>query len=142
MALQSIIKHSPELAYAVIRCDALRVINACLEEFDQCLKENAALCLSSIARHGEDLSQLIIDSGSLPLLIICLQEPDINLRRAAACVLGDIAKHSISLAQNVVDVSGIWNLVKQTTETCPKLQVKLSIFQSFLRNKPLPHLPK
>lgn len=121
--MQSIIKHSPELAYAVIRCDTLPVINACLEEFDQCVKENAALCLGGIAKHGEDLSQLIIDSGSLPLLIICLQEPDINLRRAAAGVLGDIAKHSINLAQSVVDVSAIWNLVKQTTENCPKLQV-------------------
>lgn len=139
MALQSIVKHSPELAYAIIRCETLPVINACLEEFDQLVKENAATCLGCIARQSEELSQAIIDSGSLPLLIACLQEPDINLRRASASALGDIAKHSINLAQNVVDASGIWNLVKQTTESCCKLQVALNAYLIFFRNRLLPH---
>ena len=87
------------------------------------MKENAALCLSHIAKHNEDLAQQVVDSGSLPLIILCLQEPDANLRRVSAAVIGDIAKHSIVLAQNVVDISGIWHLVKQTTESCAKLKV-------------------
>ncbi|VDK33124.1 unnamed protein product [Taenia asiatica] len=122
VALQSIVKHSSDLALAVIRCEALNVINTCLEDFDQCVKENAASCLSCIVRHNEDLAQTVVDSGSLPLIILCLQEPGVNLRRISAGLLGDVARHSITLAQNVVDISGIWHLVKQTTDPCPKLR--------------------
>lgn len=124
VALQSIAKHSAELAKTVVRYETLGIINSCLEEFDSCVKENAALCLSSIARHNEELAQAVVDSGSLPLLLMSLQEPDVNLRRAAVTVLGDIAKHSIILAQSVVDVSGILHLSRQTTNACPKLKVR------------------
>ncbi|KAL5963040.1 Sperm-associated antigen 6 [Taenia solium] len=110
VALQSIVKHSSDLALAVIRHEGLIVINACLEDFDQCVKENAASCLSCIVRHNEDLAQIVVDSGSLPLIILCLQEPSVNLRCISAGLLGDVAKHSITLAQNVVDISGIWHL--------------------------------
>nr|CDS16267.1 sperm associated antigen 6 [Echinococcus granulosus] len=65
---------------------------------------------------------MVVDSGSLPLINLCLQEPGVNLRCISAGVLGDIAKHSVTLAQNVVDTSGIWHLVKQTTDSCSKLR--------------------
>ncbi|VDM31112.1 unnamed protein product [Hydatigera taeniaeformis] len=122
LALQSIVKHSPDLALAVVRYDALSAINACLEDFDQCVKENAASCVDCIAKHNEDLAQVVVDSGTLPLIILGLQEPGVNLRCISAAVLGDISKHSLTLAQSVVDISAIWHLVKQTTDSCLKLR--------------------
>ena len=65
MAIRSVVKHSPELAKAVIDLGGLEQIVASLEEFDPSVKEGCAWVLGYIARHDQKLAYQVIAAGKI-----------------------------------------------------------------------------
>jgi hypothetical protein len=71
--LRAVAKHSPELAQAVVDCNALDSLVPCLEEFDPSVKEGAAWAIGHIAQHNAGEATLLRPQQNAALaFLVCL----------------------------------------------------------------------
>ena len=65
-------RHSPHLADAVVKANALKYLILCLEDFDPAVKTAAAWAIAFIAKHNEDLADQVVAVDGVDYLVACV----------------------------------------------------------------------
>lgn len=97
------LRHTDELAQAVVDAGAVGLLVLCVQEPELTLKRIAASALADIAKHTSELAQSVVDAGAVPYLAALISHPDAQLKRQVCGCLAQIAKHGVDLAEVVVE---------------------------------------